>query len=73
MEAAIKMANIHKSFGPKRVINDVSISIAPGELIGFLGPSGAGKTTTIKLLTGQLRQDMGTAYILGRDTTTLNH
>lgn len=73
MEAAIKMANIHKSFGAKKVINDVSISIAPGELIGFLGPSGAGKTTTIKLLTGQLRQDMGTANILGCDTTTLNH
>ena len=73
MEAAIKMTNMFKSFGTKKVINDVSISIAPGELIGFLGPSGAGKTTTIKLLTGQLRQDMGTATILGRDTTTLNH
>ena len=73
MEAAIKMTNIHKSFGPKRVINDVSISIEAGELIGFLGPSGAGKTTTIRLLTGQLRQDMGTATILGCDTTTLNH
>jgi len=73
MEAAIKMNNMFKSFGTKKVINDVSISIAPGELIGFLGPSGAGKTTTIKLLTGQLRQDMGTATILGRDTTTLNH
>jgi len=73
MEAAIKMTNMFKSFGAKKVINDVSISIAPGELIGFLGPSGAGKTTTIKLLTGQLRQDMGTAEILGRDSTTLNH
>ena len=73
MPTAINMSSIHKSFGPKKVINDVSIAIEAGELIGFLGPSGAGKTTTIKLLTGQLRQDSGTATILGRDTTTLNH
>ena len=73
MGTAIKMTNIRKSFGDKKVINDVSISIESGELIGFLGPSGAGKTTTIKLLTGQLRQEMGTAEVLGKDTTTLNH
>ena len=72
-DAAITMSNIHKSFGQKKVINDVSISIKAGELIGFLGPSGAGKTTTIKLLTGQLKQESGSATILGRDTTTLNH
>jgi len=64
---------MHKSFGAKQVIKDVSIAINEGEVIGFLGPSGAGKTTTIKLLTGQLKQDMGTATILGRDTTTLNN
>jgi len=73
MNTAIKMTNIHKSFGTKKVINDISISIESGELIGFLGPSGAGKTTTIKLLTGQLKQEMGTAEILGKNTTTLNH
>ncbi|MCL2820609.1 MAG: ABC transporter ATP-binding protein [Oscillospiraceae bacterium] len=73
MDTAIKMTNVHKSFGESKVINDVSISIQSGELIGFLGPSGAGKTTTIKLLTGQLRQEMGTAEILGKSNTTLNH
>ena len=73
MAYAIMMNDIHKSFGAKKVINGVSISIEAGELIGFLGPSGAGKTTTIKLLTGQLKQDMGTAEILGTDNTTLNH
>ncbi|MCL2572524.1 MAG: ABC transporter ATP-binding protein [Defluviitaleaceae bacterium] len=70
---AIQVNNLSKSFGTKKVINDLCISIEEGEIIGFLGPSGAGKTTTIKLLTGQLRQDSGTATILGRDTTTLNH
>ena len=73
MEYAVTMSNIRKSFGTKQVINDVSISIKRGELIGFLGPSGAGKTTIIKILTGQLKQNMGTANILGRDSTTLNH
>ena len=73
MSYAITMSNMHKSFGAKQVIKDVSIAINEGEVIGFLGPSGAGKTTTIKLLTGQLKQDMGTATILGRDTTTLNN
>jgi len=68
----ITMNTIHKKFGSKKVINDVSIAIKQGELIGFLGPSGAGKTTTIKLLTGQLKQDMGTATILGEDTTKLS-
>jgi ABC-2 type transport system ATP-binding protein len=73
MDYAITMSNIRKSFGAKQVINDVSIRIEQGELIGFLGPSGAGKTTIIKILTGQLKQNMGTANILGRDSTTLNH
>ena len=73
MSHAITMSNISKSFGAKNVINNVSVSIENGELLGFLGPSGAGKTTTIKILTGQLRQSQGTATILGRDNTTLNH
>lgn len=73
MDHVITMSDVCKSFGAKTVINNVSITIAKGELIGFLGPSGAGKTTTIKMLTGQLRQNTGKATILGRDTTTLNH
>ena len=73
MDYAITMNNIRKSFGTKQVINDVSLSVERGELIGFLGPSGAGKTTIIKILTGQLKQNMGKANILGRDSTTLNH
>jgi len=72
-ENAITMSNIHKTFGVKTAIKDVSIEIKKGELFGFLGPSGAGKTTTIKIITGQLQQNKGTATILGRDTTALNH
>jgi len=73
MATAIEMSSIQKSFGPKKVLNDVSISIDSGEMIGFLGPSGAGKTTAIRVLTGQLKQEEGKAWILGKDTMTLNH
>ncbi|MCL2217564.1 MAG: ABC transporter ATP-binding protein [Defluviitaleaceae bacterium] len=73
MDCAIAMQDIHKDFGAKTAIKNVSIEINRGELFGFLGPSGAGKTTTIKIVTGQLRQTGGTATILGRDTLTLNH
>ena len=73
MEYAITMNNINKIFGAKTAIKDLSIDIKKGELFGFLGPSGAGKTTTIKIVTGQLKQSGGKAAILGHDTTTLNH
>jgi len=73
MENTITMSNINKTFGAKTAIKDVSIEIKRGELFGFLGPSGAGKTTTIKIVTGQLQQNRGVATILGRDTTALNH
>jgi len=73
MEYAITMNNISKIFGEKTAIKDLSIEIKKGELFGFLGPSGAGKTTAIKIVTGQLKQSGGKAEILGRDTTSLNH
>ncbi len=55
MEYAIQMDDVTKSFGFKQALKSVSISVKTGELLGFFGPSGAGKTTTIKILTGQLR------------------
>ena len=50
MENAITMSNINKTFGAKTAIKDVSIEIKKGELFGFLGPSGAGKTTNVHRL-----------------------
>jgi len=73
MDYAITMKNIRKTFGAKTAIKDVSIEIKKGELLGFLGPSGAGKTTAIRIMTGQLKQTSGTATILGRDNNSLNH
>lgn len=59
------------SFGENQVLNNISFEIPAGEIFGLLGPSGAGKTTLIKLLTGQLKPDEGCALLLGRDTRKL--
>ena len=62
----IKVDNLSKSFGNQVALEDISFEIKEGEIFGFLGPSGAGKTTTINILTGQLSQDSGKAYILNK-------
>lgn len=61
----IRLDHISKKFGEELVLRDLDAVLCQGEILGFLGPSGAGKTTTIKILTGQLRQTSGEAYILG--------
>ena len=55
----IAMMNVNKSFDRKPVIHDLSLSVKSGEIIGLLGPSGAGKTTTIRLLIGAIAADSG--------------
>lgn len=66
-EKCIEVIKVNKRFGSNRVLHDVSISIRNGEIFGLLGPSGAGKTTFIKIITGQLKADTGEAYVLGTD------
>ncbi len=56
-----------KAFGAKTAVNGLTLRIEAGEVIGFLGPNGSGKTTTIRLLMGLLRPTAGSATILGRD------
>lgn len=63
--------NIYMAFGDKKVLEDVSVSVQYGQIFGLLGPSGAGKTTLIKILTGQLRQTGGSAWVLGEDSKRL--
>ncbi|WP_183231258.1 nodulation factor ABC transporter ATP-binding protein NodI [Bradyrhizobium sp. SBR1B] len=61
---AIDLAGVNKSFGDKRVINDLSLSVARGECFGLLGPNGAGKSTIVRMLLGMIAPDAGTIAVL---------
>ena len=62
---SISVEGIRFSYGDTTAVDDVSFSVAPGEILGFLGPNGAGKSTTIKMLTGQLTPEAGNIEMLG--------
>ena len=64
---AIDISGLNKSFGDKHAVNDVSIQVEQGEIFGFLGPNGSGKTTTIRLMCGLLVPDSGSGTCLGYD------
>jgi len=64
---AIDVHNLNKHFGDKHVVNDVSLQVAHGEIFGFLGPNGSGKTTSIRLMCGLLTPDSGSGTCLGYD------
>lgn len=66
----IEVSHLSKAYGRIEALKDVSCSIAEGEIVGLLGPNGAGKTTLIKILTGYLQPDEGTAQIDGLDVLT---
>ena len=67
----ITVEKITKRFGNKTALNQIQFNVDKGEIFGFLGPSGAGKTTLISILTGQLKADEGTTQLLGKDTKDL--
>src|SRR6202161_2860477 len=70
------MTGLRKSFGRTCALDGLDLSVASGEVHGFLGPNGSGKTTTIRVLLGLIRADAGTARLLGgdpwREATTLH-
>ncbi|MDQ0362135.1 ABC transporter ATP-binding protein [Breznakia pachnodae] len=68
----LELNHIEKVFGSTTALKDISFSIKQGEIFGFLGPSGAGKTTTIKILTGQLNPTSGDAAVLGKDSKQID-
>ena len=66
-EFAIDVQGLNKHFGDKHVVNDVSLRVRRGEIFGFLGPNGSGKTTTIRMMCGLLKPDSGIGTCLGYD------
>src|SRR3954447_13975578 len=60
-----------KEYRQRRVVNGVSITVAPGEIVGLLGPNGAGKTTTFNMVVGLIKPDAGAVNFKGRSITTL--
>jgi ABC-2 type transport system ATP-binding protein len=67
---AIEVVGLSKRYGGRTVVDDVSISLAPGRICGFLGPNGSGKTTTLRMLCGLLIPDAGSGTCLGLDLRT---
>src|SRR2546428_2290845 len=66
-EMAIDVKGLNKSFGKKHVVKDFSLQVRRGEIYGFLGPNGSGKTTSIRMLCGLLKPDSGSGECLGHD------
>lgn len=67
----ISCRNLSKSFGDHKVLDRISFDVPEGIIVGLLGPSGAGKTTLIKILTGQLVFDRGDVSVMDKDVTEL--
>ena len=66
----IEVQNLTKYYGPVMAIEDVTFTVAKGEIVGFLGPNGAGKTTTMRILTGYIPPTTGRAQVAGFDVFT---
>src|SRR5712672_1394656 len=66
-ELAIDVRGMTKRFGDRTVVNDIALQVRTGEIYGFLGPNGSGKTTFIRMLCGLLRADGGSGTCLGYD------
>ena len=66
---ALKIENLHKSFGKNTIINGLSMSIPENTIFGFLGKNGAGKTTTMKMILGFLKKDEGSIKVFGEEVS----
>jgi ABC-2 type transport system ATP-binding protein len=71
MESTIKVEQVSKSFGKKTVLSNVNLTIEKGQLFGFIGPSGAGKTTLVKMIVGMEKADTGSIHVLNQKMPNL--
>jgi ABC-2 type transport system ATP-binding protein len=65
----ISTSRLTKAFGKLVAVNDLELQVMHGDVFGFLGPNGSGKTTTIRMLLGLIRPTAGRAILFGMDTT----
>ena len=70
-EQLLELKNIKKRFGETDVLNGITLSIKKGEFITFLGASGCGKTTTLRIIAGLEEPDSGTVFLDGKDVTSI--
>ena len=64
----LELKNVNKTFGKRKVIDNISLEVKEGEIYGFLGPNGSGKTTTIKMILRLIDNDSGQIKVNGYDT-----
>ena len=67
MQNVIEIEHLYKSYGEVKAVQDLSFAVKKGELFAFLGVNGAGKSTTISMICGQLKKDAGTILVCGKD------
>ncbi|MFN0138813.1 MAG: LPS export ABC transporter ATP-binding protein [Pyrinomonadaceae bacterium] len=67
----LQALNVQKTYSRRRVVDDVSVSVCEGEIVGLLGANGAGKTTTFYMLVGLENTEHGSVTLMGRDVTSL--
>lgn len=66
MKPVVELKNLSKTIGQKKIIDDLNLSLYPGQITGFLGPNGAGKTTTIRMMVGLMKPTGGEVLIEGK-------
>jgi ABC-type branched-subunit amino acid transport system ATPase component len=65
--AALEVRDVVVDYGGVRALDALSVSVAPGEIVGFIGPNGSGKTTLLDVISGQTRAQSGTVLLDGQD------
>src|SRR5262245_36785676 len=70
-EPLLSTDKLVKEYRQRRVVNGVSLCVAPGEIVGLLGPNGAGKTTSFNMVVGLIKPDQGAVLFQGRNITRL--
>ncbi len=69
-EAVIRVENLTRRFGEFVAVDHVNFEVGAGEVVGYLGPNGSGKTTTIRMVCGLLKPESGEGEVLGLDVPT---